>query len=105
MLKRNLNVNDWDMLFTDYDKYSKPFQVLCYALMLKKSGAYNEDFLAGIISFKNMKEGFLPFTMDKNNMIDDTILYDFEVSLTKLIDEICSPAQAFIEKEIPMKFF
>ncbi|MAZ26881.1 MAG: hypothetical protein CL868_07360 [Cytophagaceae bacterium] len=105
VLKRNLNVNDWDMLFTDYDKYSKPFQVLCYALMLKKSGAYNEDFLAGIISFKNMKEGFLPFTMDKNNMIDDTILYDFEVSLTKLIDEICSPAQAFIEKEIPMKFF
>lgn len=99
----NLKVKDWELLFDDYDKYSKPFQVLCYALMMKRSGKYNEDFLAGIISFKNLKEGFLSFEYEREKIISEEVLTQFENDISALILEILSPEKPFKEKEIPVK--
>ena len=42
---------NWEDLTTDYDKYSKPFQILCYAYMMYKKKRINLPIEAGIISF------------------------------------------------------
>ena len=57
----NVTVVNWEELPTDYKKYSKSFQVLMYAYMLSKKTALKFPVEAGIISFKNLSEGFIKF--------------------------------------------
>ncbi|TVZ26366.1 PD-(D/E)XK nuclease superfamily protein [Gillisia sp. Hel_I_86] len=106
--QNQLEIADWDLLTTDYDKYSKPFQVLTYATMLLNSTENNGEVEAGVISFKNLKEGFMKFSLKekqagkpiKNSKITEEILNDFHKQLSQLILEICNPEIPFIEKEI-----
>lgn len=100
---RKLALNDWDILLEDYE-YSKAFQVLMYAYMQYQLDPYNTA-MAGIVSFKSMKSGFMNFTdkSTKKEMVDANILHHFESYLFRLIQEICDPDMAFIEKEIPEK--
>lgn len=105
--QNQVEVVDWEDINTDYKKYSKSFQVLCYAYMLNLEGPFNSPVEAGIISFKNLGAGFLKFakkesTRDKNKQtaITEAILLAFECELKKLILEICNPELEFIEKEI-----
>lgn len=95
-----LKVKDWDLLLTDYKKHSKAFQVLCYALMLSKTTTLPEDTKAGIISFKNLNEGFLNFEENKDPIISVELLATFETYLMKLIDEIMDISIPFQEKEV-----
>jgi ATP-dependent helicase/nuclease subunit B len=96
---------DWNMI-TDDSKYSKVFQVLAYALMTHKE--FSVDPLeAGIISFKNLNNGFLKFAKrekprggTKETTIAEEILNEFSLQLKQLILEICDPNQPFTEKEI-----
>ena len=62
---------------------------------------------AGIISFKNLNEGFLKFckkestrSKNKDQLITEDTLKKFEIELKKLIIEICNPNIDFIEKEL-----
>lgn len=98
---------DWKDLTSDYTKYSKSFQILCYAYMMHKKNLIKLPIEAGIISFKNLKEGFLKFgkkdssySRTKDQLITEETLYNFEIELKKLILEICNPEIDFIEKEI-----
>lgn len=101
----DLELVDWTDLSTDY-KFSKAFQVLTYALMLYG----NEPFTtaeAGIISFKNMANGYLKFgtkdatrSRNKNQNITKETLALFSEELKKLILEICNPSIPFTEKEV-----
>jgi len=108
VMQNQLEITDWDLLTSDYDKYSKPFQVLTYATMLLNNSSNNGEVEAGVISFKNLKEGFLKFSLKekqgaksiKNANITEEILNDFQVQLSRLILEICNPEIPFIEKEI-----
>jgi len=108
VMQNQLEISDWDLLTTDYDKYSKPFQVLTYASMLLNNKDHRGEVEAGVISFKNLKEGFLKFSLKekqggktiKNSNITEEILYDFQVQLSNLILEICNPEIPFIEKEL-----
>ncbi|MDO1502060.1 PD-(D/E)XK nuclease family protein [Winogradskyella maritima] len=100
-----VTVADWDALITDYDKYSKSFQVLSYALMMKNANRLTLPVEGGIISFKNLKSGFLKFTdkSEKGNTqteISEAILDRFTIQLKTLISEICNPNIDFIEKEL-----
>ncbi|HSP12863.1 MAG TPA: PD-(D/E)XK nuclease family protein, partial [Salegentibacter sp.] len=103
-----LKIVDWELLATDYDKYSKSFQVLTYASLIKNSLNLSPPVEAGVISFKNLQNGFLKFTKnEKANQrsggkteLDHEIMESFQTELTKLIVEICDPKTAFIEKEI-----
>ena len=103
----NVTVVNWEELPTDYKKYSKSFQVLMYAYMLSKKTALKFPVEAGIISFKNLSEGFIKFAKKEKpgnskkdtNITQDT-LSDFEVELKKLITEICNPNIPFTEKEV-----
>ncbi|MGB5944393.1 MAG: PD-(D/E)XK nuclease family protein [Leeuwenhoekiella sp.] len=98
----DLKFKEWELLFTDYKKGSKAFQVLCYALLLSKGENISET-EAGIISFKNLKSGFLPFTVDKKTVVTSEILQEFQEHLMQLIAEILDINQPFTEKESPFK--
>lgn len=100
-----LELVSWEELTTDY-AYSKAFQVLSYALMMRSELPVS-SVEAGIVSFKNMANGFLKFgtketprSRTKNNEITPEILDVFEVELKKLILEICTMTLPFTEKEI-----
>lgn len=107
VLQNQVEVIDWEELTTDYTKYSKSFQVLCYAYAMFKDGKVNLPLEGGVISFKNLSSGFLKFAKkegshdrNKNTTISEDILDSFEVELKRLILEICNPDIDFIEKEI-----
>ncbi len=106
--QNKVEIINWEDITTDYDKYSKSFQVLCYALMMQKQSNLNPPFEAGIISFKNLNQGFLKFaTKDragsyakKETLITNETLDAFREELKKLILEICNPNIDFLEKEV-----
>ncbi|CAM4103626.1 PD-(D/E)XK nuclease family protein [Gillisia limnaea] len=108
VLQNQLEITDWDLLTSDYDHYAKPFQVLMYATMLLQDKNPGLAVEAGVISFKNLKAGFLKFAEKdkpgrgaiKKTALDDVILEKFKEQLEKLILEICDPEIAFNEKEI-----
>ena len=95
---RDLKLNEWSELSGDY-KYAKAFQVLCYARMIFEETKF-EHAEAGIISFKNLKSGFMPFIHLKNSTIDKDTLKQFESELKSLILEIFNPEIPFEEKEV-----
>lgn len=91
----DLKIKELGLITSDY-KYSKAFQVLCYAYMIFG----DEDFPpmeAGIISFRNMSSGFMQFN---NEVITPEILGQFKTLLFSLIEEICNPDIPFVEKEV-----
>lgn len=108
VIQSQLEITNWEDITTDYDKYSKPFQVLMYALILLENQPTTAEAEAGVISFKNLKEGFLKFGIKesqgkktiKNNVVNADTLLNFKTQLKKLILEICDPETAFYEKEI-----
>jgi len=102
-----VEITEWEDLTTDYDKYSKSFQILCYAYMLQHNKQITLPIEAGIISFKNLSSGFLKFgkkesvrSRTKNQVIDRETIDNFEVQLKKIVTEICNPTINFIEKEL-----
>ena len=97
-------VKDWELITSDYKKFSKPFQILQYAYMMHLETPFTEPIEAGIVSFKNLKSGFLPFKFEKDTAITSETFSAFEIQLKALIKEICDPTIPFIEKEIPEPF-
>lgn len=98
--KPELTISDWEDITADY-KYSKAFQVLAYSLMWNEKYRISQA-QAGIISFKNLKEGLMLFR-DKNQVAEEVnqeILNTFSEILKKLILEIFNPEIPFIEKEV-----
>lgn len=105
--QNKVEVVNWEDLTTDYDKYSKSFQVLCYAYMMYHNKQIELPIEAGIISFKNLSAGFLKFgkkdsafSRTKNQLITEETLSAFETQLKALVLEICNPKKDFIEKEL-----
>ena len=105
--QNKVEIIDWEDITSDYTKYSKSFQILMYAYMMYKDNKITLPVEAGIVSFKNLKSGFLKFAKkesayDKNKIvaISEETLEAFEKELKKLIFEICNPNIDFIEKEL-----
>ncbi|MFC4741099.1 PD-(D/E)XK nuclease family protein [Flavobacterium ponti] len=98
---RTLKVDDFSQLTSDI-KYEKIIQLLCYALMFENNLEYKDyPVEAGIISFKNMKVGFMPFGLGKRNSIHEITketIIDFKQSMLALILEILNPEIPFEEK-------
>lgn len=102
-----VEIINWEDITSDYNKYSKSFQVLCYVYMMYNKNHIQLPVEAGIFSFKNLNEGFLKFgkkesthSRTKHQLITQDTLKCFEAELKKLIIEICNPKIDFIEKEI-----
>ncbi|MFD1161418.1 PD-(D/E)XK nuclease family protein [Hwangdonia seohaensis] len=104
----SVEIVDWEAITTDYDKYSKSFQVLTYALMMHQSNQIQLPVEAGIFSFKNLRHGFLKFAQKdktgpyakKNALITEDTIDKFSIELKKLVLEICNLDIPFTEKEI-----
>ena len=96
---RNITLKSWNGLVNDI-KNDKIIQVLAYAFMYEN----NSDKLieAGIISFKNLKAGFLPFTFkeDKiaNCIINEEIKEKYLEQIVLLLNEILNENITFQEK-------
>ncbi|MCP9199210.1 PD-(D/E)XK nuclease family protein [Gramella sp. GC03-9] len=103
---KDLKLDDWEEITKDYDKYSKSFQVLTYASLIALEKGLTFPAEAGIISFKNMRSGFLAFEMknSKQKLISQDILEHFQEELKALILEICDPEIAFVEKDIKKNY-
>ncbi|TXK76648.1 PD-(D/E)XK nuclease family protein [Mesonia sp. K4-1] len=95
---KDVTIKDWDLLGTDY-KFSKAFQVLCYAKMILKDEDYDKA-QGGIISFKNLKSGFLELKQGKETLISNEMMIQFDEVLQNLILEILNPEIPFKEKEV-----
>lgn len=107
VLQGKVEIVNWEDITTDYDKYSKSFQVLAYAYMMHNENHFIRPVEAGIISFKNLKNGFLKFAKkdkpgawaNKETQITEDTFEAYLVELKKLILEICNMNVPFTEKE------
>ena len=102
-----VEILNWEDLLSDYDKYSKSFQVLMYAYMMHESNQIELPVEAGIISFKSLSRGLMKFATKpsanskaKNQLISQDTLDAFEIQLKQLISEIYDPTIDFIEKPL-----
>lgn len=99
-----VQITNWNDLTTDYDKYSKSFQVLTYAYLMHAKKPFTEPVEAGIISFKNLRAGFLKFgkkdvgSRHKTEVITEETLANYQEQLKQLILEICNIEFPFTEK-------
>jgi len=100
--KNNVQLKDWNGLTLDI-KNDKIIQLLCYAFMYEEQ-ANGLEMEAGIISFKNMKGGFLPFGIKQDKEVFTTItpeiLEHFKKEIVVLINEILNIEIPFEEKII-----
>jgi len=98
---RTLKIDEFNELTSDI-KHEKIIQLLCYALMFENELEYKDyPVEAGIVSFKNMKAGFMPFGFGKGKNSDyeitTTTIDAFKIELVSLIQEILNPEIPFEE--------
>ena len=96
----NVTLKSWENLTEDI-KNEKIIQILAYAFMFENE-VKNKSIEVGIISFKNLKAGFLPFTFKEgkevNTTINSTILNDYLEQIVLLLIDILNPKNSFVEK-------
>ncbi len=100
MEKANVTLKSWNGLTEDI-KNDKIIQILAYAYMFEKEIS-DKPIEAGIISFKNLKSGFLPFNFKEDKevftTIDSEILSNYLEQLVLLLIEILDSSIDFVEK-------
>ena len=98
--KGSITLKSWKDLTKDI-KNDKIIQILAYAYMYEKE-ANGKPIEAGIISFKNLKSGFLPFNFkegkEENTVIDDDTLNNYLEQIVLLLNEILDMNIPFEEK-------
>ena len=90
ILPSNLKLSKIENLFSG-TQFASSFQLLSYFYLYSSYLENNDAVQAGIISFKNLDQYFMPLSLSgsqKNNFIDSSILSLFEKSLIDLIIEI-----------------
>ena len=96
----SVTLKSWNGITEDI-KYDKIIQVLSYAFMYE-SEAQGLEIEAGIISFKNLKSGFLPFgfKVDKetNTSITSEVMNSYLEEIVVLLNEILNSEIPFEEK-------
>lgn len=96
--KTSVSLKTWNGL-TQELKNDKIIQVLAYAFMYEEQ-ANGKQIEAGIISFKNLKSGFLPFQFkvdkDIQQIINDEIMTNYLEQIVLLLKEI-------LDEEIPFE--
>ena len=98
--QRNVTLKDWKGLTEDI-KNEKIIQVLAYAYMFEEM-AKGQEMEVGIISFKNLKSGFLPFQFKQDKdiaaVISPEIMESYLEQLVILLQEILDVELPFEEK-------
>ena len=98
--KNNVVLKQWNALTEDI-KNDKIIQLLAYVFMYEPK-ANGQEIQAGIISFKNLKSGFLPFKLtedkEENPVISAEIMENYLNQIVVLMQEILSMEIPFEEK-------
>jgi hypothetical protein len=98
--KGSVTLKDWNGLTEDI-KNDKIIQILAYAFMYEEQ-AKGHEIEAGIISFKNLKTGFLPFNFKQDKEITDVIspeiMENYLEQIVVLLQEIFNMEMSFEEK-------
>ena len=98
--KANVTLKDWAGL-TQEVKNDKIIQLLCYAFMYEPH-ARGMEIEVGIISFKNMRSGFMGFVQKdgsfENRVINHDLLESFKAQLAALIAELLNAEISFKEE-------
>jgi ATP-dependent helicase/DNAse subunit B len=98
--KNNVILKDWNGLTNDI-KNDKIIQVLAYAFMYEEQ-TKGQEMEAGIISFKNLKSGFLPFQFKQDEdvvaTISGEIMENYLEQIVILLQEILNKVVPFEEK-------
>ena len=102
VLASNLSLRNWDDLVFEI-KNDKIIQVLAYAFIFEPF-LEGREMEAGVISFKNMKSGFLPLKVkdgkQETQIVNSKILEDYKKQLVQLLLEILNKEIPFTEKEV-----
>lgn len=99
-----LKMPDFSVLLDDY-KYTKAMQVMLYSYMYSVTKKSNFTALeSGIISFKNLKSGFLKMNFsDKFRGVDNNVseekINEFMLEIKDLLKEILNPEIPFTQNE------
>ncbi|MCF6128593.1 PD-(D/E)XK nuclease family protein [Flavobacterium sp. AS60] len=100
--KNNVILKSWSGLTEDI-KNDKIIQVLAYAFMYETK-ANGQEIEAGIVSFKNLKTGFLPFQFKQDKdvveIISTEIMENYLEQIVVLLQEILNMEIPFEEKVI-----
>lgn len=95
---KEVSLKQWEKLTSEI-KNDKIIQVLAYAFMYAPN-LQGQEMEVGILSFKNLKSGFLPFNFKEDkteiSVVDDTISGNYIEQLVLLLNEI-------LDKEIPFQ--
>ncbi|WP_396195087.1 PD-(D/E)XK nuclease family protein [Flavobacterium sp.] len=98
--QKSVTLKDWNGLIEDI-KNDKIIQILAYAFMYEEQ-AKGHEIEAGIISFKNLKSGFLPFNVKQDKevfeVISPEIMEAYLEQIVVLLQEIFSMEKPFEEK-------
>jgi hypothetical protein len=98
--KSSVTLKTWKGL-TEEIKNDKIIQVLAYAYMYETE-AKSKAIEAGIISFKNLKSGFLPFNFKEekegNQIINEEVMANYLEQIVLLLNEILDVSIPFEEK-------
>ena len=99
----NLCLSNWFGLTLDL-KNDKIIQLLCYAFMFL-GNAPQQAIEVGIFSFKNIKAGFMPFTIKEGKtvitqLVDAQVMESFVDELAVLLAEMVNPEVDFMEREV-----
>lgn len=99
-----LKMNDFSLIMENY-KYTKAMQVMLYSFMFSvTSNIPMNELHSGIISFKNLKEGFIKMNFTdqfrgKDNQVTKERIADFMEVINNLIIEILNPEIPFKQNE------
>src|SRR5690606_18777294 len=98
--KNNVKLTQWDGLTADI-KNDKIIQVLAYAFMYEPKSE-GREIEVGIVSFKNMKGGFLPFVFknetEETGVVNESVLANYTNQLATLLSKILDSEIPFEEK-------
>ncbi|MFY8065278.1 MAG: PD-(D/E)XK nuclease family protein, partial [Flavobacterium sp.] len=94
--KNNVILKDWNGLTNDI-KNDKIIQVLAYAFMYEEQ-TKGQEMEAGIISFKNLKSGFLPFQFKQDKDVITTISGEI---MENYLEQIVILLQEILNKDVP----
>lgn len=67
-------------------------------LYAQQNNQSNTQLHSGIISFRTLSSGFMPFVMNKGKEINQKILSDFETLLKEIFTEMLNPEIPFIHQ-------
>ena len=101
--KGELQTDDFEKLVWD-KKFQKGFQLYLYAYLYRKMHAEEKELQAGIVSFRALKNGFIPAgykegRTEANTHLDSDLLTEFETEFKTLLSDIFDPEKPFEHKD------